>query len=323
MTCAATRRFFLTLGLLFLPLSCTPAAEPPPLPSPPTSAGAPVAPVTPLGETPAPTPDGQLVQAAPPVRVGTRPLTAAPTVVAKRVIVVDYASGRVLYEKSADEKCAVASTQKLLTALCVTAAGNLDKPVVVAKTDTYVEPTKLYVKPGETYTRRELLKALVVKSGNDIARVLARDNAGSQVKFSAVMNARARSYGMRNSNFLNAHGLTENGQFSTARDVSILARKAFADPVIRSMMRIKEYTFRYSDGRTKPLRNTNRVLHSVPFCNGMKTGTTRASGRCLVASGTLNGRTAICVVLGSTSKAIWKDSEALLRWALERPAAAQ
>ncbi len=256
-----------------------------------------------------------------PVITGTIPRAAAPKITAKRAIVIDYASGRVLFEKNADQKCAVASTQKLLTALCVLDKGNLKKWVKIAKTDTYVEPTKIYVKPGQTYRRSALLKALIVKSGNDVARVLARDNAGSQVKFSTVMNAKARSLGMKNSKFLNAHGLTEKGQYSTARDMAKLGRAAYKSRFIRDAMKTKQYTFHFSDGKKKLLKNTNRVLRKLAYCNGMKTGTTRASGRCLMASGELNGRTVIAVVLGSTSKQIWNDSEALLRWALERPAA--
>ncbi len=256
-----------------------------------------------------------------PVITGTIPRKTAPTIAAKRAIVIDYASGRVLFEKNPDQKCAVASTQKLLTALCVLDKGNLKKWVKIAKTDTYVEPTKIYVKPGQTYRRSALLKALIVKSGNDVARVLARDNAGSQLKFSAVMNAKARSLGMKSSNFLNAHGLTEKGQYSTARDMSKLGRAAYKSKFIRNAMKTKQYTFYYSDGRKKLLKNTNRVLRRLSYCNGMKTGTTRASGRCLMSSGELNGRTVIAVVLGSTSQEIWNDSEALLKWALERPAA--
>ena len=83
-------------------------------------------------------------------------------------------------------------------------------------------------------------------------------------------------------------------------------------------MDTETYTFRYANGRSKRLDNTNKILKKVDYCNGMKTGTTRASGRCLVSSGTLNGRTAIVVILGATSRNVWSDSEKLLRWALER-----
>lgn len=255
---------------------------------------------------------------AAPVQVGTVPRKAAPAIGAPRAIVVDYASGRVLYEKNASQRCAVASTQKLMTALCVMDNGGLTKRFTIAKSDTWVVPTKVGIMPGEVYSRRTLLGALLVKSGNDVARALARSVAGSETSFSKVMNRKARRLGMRNSNFLNPHGLTAKGQYSTARDMAICARAAYSSSTLRGIMRTKAYTFRFSNGRKKLLENTNKVLKKLPYCNGMKTGTTRASGRCLISSGTLNGRTAIVVILGATSKTVWTDSEKLLRWALER-----
>jgi len=246
-----------------------------------------------------------------------QPATPAPTVAAKRVIVVDFKSGKVLFAKNALEQCHIASLQKMLTALCVVDKGNLEQKVTIASTDTKVEPSKLYIAAGQQYTRAYLLKALLVKSGNDLARALARDNAGSQVKFSAVMNAKARSLGATRSNFINAHGLTDSKQYSTAYDAAIIARAAYNNPILRSYMGCKTYTFKYSNGKTKVLKNTNKVLFSLPYCTGLKTGTTRASGRCLASAGTLNGRTVIAICLGSDSQNIWKDSEKMLRWALE------
>lgn len=258
-----------------------------------------------------------------PRRVSTLPKGPAPAVHAKRVIVVDYASGRVLHEKKSQERCAVASTQKLLTALLVAEQGNMAKNMVyVQKTDTRVEPSKIYIYSGEKYTRATLVKALLVKSGNDAARALARDVAGSQVKFAQMMNARAKRLGMKDSHFKNAHGLTEAGQYSTARDIAILARAAYSNATLRSYMAVKGYYFDPPGKRKKRwFDNSNKLLKRLKYCNGMKTGTTRASGKCLVSSGTLNGRTVIVVCLGSDSKHIWDDSEKLMKWALERPAA--
>jgi D-alanyl-D-alanine carboxypeptidase (penicillin-binding protein 5/6) len=267
-------------------------------------------------------PNGAAIQQAPAaVRVGSIPLTPPPTVVGESAIVMDVASGRVLYAKNADERRAVASTQKILTALCVLDAGNLDKLVRITASDGACEPTKLNLKPGETYTRRALLKALMVRSANDVGRALARDVAGSQEAFAAMMNRKAISLGMRNSNFLNPHGLTEPGQYSTARDMAIAARAAYQSPLLRSFAATQKYTFRYSDGRTRVLENTNKVLKTLPYCDGFKTGTTQASGRCLVSTGSLNGRSVVTVVLKSNSPNIWSDSEKLLRWSLDRPPA--
>lgn len=258
---------------------------------------------------------------APVVKVATVPQATVPSISCPRALVIDYETGRILYQKNAHQRCAIASTQKLLTALCVLEAGSSRDKVYVQKTDTYVEPSKIYISSGEVYSRRDLIKALIVKSGNDVARALARDVSGSQSAFAARMNRKARSMGMRHSNFVNPHGLTEAGQYSTAYDLGILARNAYSNPTIREFTRIDGYHFRYSNGKTKWLKNTNKLLHSLPYCTGMKTGTTRASGRCLVSSGTHNGRTSIVVCLGGTSQNIWNDSAKLLRWALVRPAA--
>jgi len=247
------------------------------------------------------------------------PHSGPPSVVAKRVIVIDASNGRVLMEKNADEKCAVASTQKLMTALLVSEAGSLHDPVVIQASDTKVEPTKLYLKAGHKYTRGQLLKAILVRSANDASVALARDVAGSVSRFGQQMTLRARSLGMANSSFLNPHGLTQKGQYSTARDIAKLARHAYRQPSIRGPLTIRSYDFIHNNGKVSKLTNTNRLLKRLPFATGMKTGTTRASGKCLVASGSLHGRTVIAVVLGSTPAAIWNDSEALLRWALESP----
>ncbi len=247
------------------------------------------------------------------------PQTQPPEVFAESAMVVDINRGRVLYAKNIDQRRAVASTQKIITALCVLDAGNLDKKVRIAASDGRCEPTKLGLKAGETYSRRQLLEVLMVKSANDVARALARDIAGSQVAFQRMMNQKCAQLGMRNSYFKNPHGLTEPGQYSTARDIAIAAVAAYRQPAIRKMINTMELTFRHNDGRTQTLTNTNKILKTLPYCNGMKTGTTRASGRCLVATASLRGRDVLTIVLKSNSRHVWNDSTKLLRWALERP----
>lgn len=263
-----------------------------------------------------------VVTPAGPPQPGAIPPVAPPAVAAESAIVIDPDSGRVLYAKNADVLRPVASTQKIVTALCVLDAGNLDKAVSIDKSDGACEPTKLDLRPGESYARRDLLKALMVKSANDVARALARDVGGSQEGFSDLMNRKAASLGMRNSHFVNPNGLPDPNQHSTARDMAIAARAAYRSPLLRSYVATKAFEFQFSDGRPpRLLENTNRVLKTVPYCNGMKTGTTNLAGRCLVATGSLNGRSAIIVVMKSNTPNIWKDGEKLLRWALERPAA--
>ncbi len=251
--------------------------------------------------------------------IGDAPLTRPPSVFAESAMVVDINQGRILYAKNIDQKRAVASTQKIITALCVLDAGDLNKKVRIAASDGHCEPTKLGLKAGEVYTRKQLLEVLMVKSANDVARALARDVAGSQAAFRNKMNQKCAQLGMRNSHFKNPHGLTEPGQFSTARDIAIAAIAAYRQPTMRRMVKTEEITFRFNDGRKQVLTNTNKVLKTLPYCNGMKTGTTRASGRCLVATGSLRGRDVVTIVLKSNSKHVWEDSMKLLRWSLERP----
>ena len=256
-----------------------------------------------------------------PIRVGTIPNNPPPMVAAESVIVVDLDSGRNLYAKNADRVRAVASTQKIVTALCILDAGNIDKSVEIQVEDTVCEPTKLYLKPGEHYTRRELLKVLMVKSANDVARALARDVGGSINGFAVLMNRKCSELGMRNSHFVNPNGLPIPGQYSTARDMGIAARSAYRSPLLRSYFATQSFPFTYNDGHTRIIENTNKLLKKLPYCNGMKTGTTDAAGRCLISTGSLNGRSVACVVLKSNTPNVWSDSEKLLRWALERPIA--
>ena len=261
----------------------------------------------------------QVATAALPVHIAAIPPSAPPPVAAESAIVIDVVSGRVLYAKNADAPRAVASTQKIVTALCVLDAGDIDKPITIEPSDVACEATRLDLKPGDNYPRRDLVKILMVKSANDVARALARDVGGSQEGFAALMNQKAAALGMRNSNFINPNGLPMTGQYSTARDMAIAARAAYRSPLIRSFTATKSMTFHFNDGRTCFIENTNKLLKTVPYCDGFKTGTTNAAGRCLVASGSLNGRSVITVVLKSTTPHVWKDSSKLLAWALERP----
>lgn len=241
-----------------------------------------------------------------------------PSIRAASYLLIDAQNGRHLASKNAETARAVASTQKLVTALVVLDAGNLDKLVTVTAADVKVEPTCLGLRPGEIYTRRHLLYAFLIKSCNDVANVLARDNAGSIPAFAVKMNAKARSLGCSNSNFKNPHGLTVGGQYSTARDMARVAMAAYRHPVIRDAVRRPYYTFRKNSGSTVTLKSTNNLLGSMPECNGMKTGYTVASGRCLISTASYRGRDVILVQLGTQTKYIWDDGRLLMTWGLQR-----
>jgi D-alanyl-D-alanine carboxypeptidase (penicillin-binding protein 5/6) len=238
-----------------------------------------------------------------------------PVTHASSVILLDARTGQVLYEKNADEHRPAASTQKLLTGLIVAESGNLNAPVTVDISDTWAEPVKLNIQPGQTYRRFDLLQVMLVHSMNDVARCLARDNAGSVEAFADKMNHKAAQLGMKDSHFVNPNGLPIPDQYTTARDMSKVAFAAYHNPLLRSIVCLKEVDFQYSDGRVRKFENTNRVLLSCPFCNGMKTGYTDAAGHCLISSANNGSREIISVVLGD-NEYVWKDSYALLEWGL-------
>ena len=231
-------------------------------------------------------------------------------------ILFDANTGKVIYKKNENERRPVASTQKLLTALIIAESGELSAPVTIDRSDMLAAPTKLYLKMGDTYTRQQLLTALLIKSPNDAARALARDNAGSIDDFAAKMNARMARLGGDSSHFVNPNGLPAEDQYSTARDMARVARAVYFNPLLRDIIRTRHCTFHYASGKTISLRNTNRVLRTYSFCNGMKTGYTDAAGHCLISSGSWSGKDVIAVVLGSNKARVWQESASLLAYGL-------
>lgn len=257
------------------------------------------------------------VVAGPPMEATAVWPEGAPTIHARHAILIDARTGRTLYQKFADGQVQVASTQKLVTALVVMERGNLDQRLVVAREDCAVEPGKLGFRAGQSYTRRNLLTAMMVKSENDAAAALARDHSGSVSAFAREMNRKAWEVGARNSYFLNPHGLPA-GQHSTARDMARIAYRAYREPELRQMMRLRSYTFVFSNGQTKTLKATNKLLERSPIYNGMKTGYTFAAGRCLISSASSGGREVILVQLGSKTSWIFEDAERMMNWGLAR-----
>ena len=245
-------------------------------------------------------------------------VSSGPPIRAESYLLLDARTGTHLAGRNAETVRAVASTQKLVTALVVLDTGNLDKRVTITAADVAVEPTRLGLRAGETYTRRALLYAFLVKSANDVANVLARDNAGSISAFAAKMNAKARSLGCTKSNFRNPHGLTVPGQYSTARDMARVAMVAYRHATIRDIVRRKYYSFQFASGRSVTLENTNDLLGHMPECNGMKTGYTIASGRCLISSASSGGRDVILVQLGTKTKYIWDDARVMMTYGLQK-----
>lgn len=235
---------------------------------------------------------------------------------AQSAALVDSYSGEFLYTKNADAKQYPASSTKILTALIVIEAGNLDQLVTVAPEDTKVEPSSLDLKPGQQFTRRQLLFGMLLKSANDVAMCLARDNAGSVPAFAEKMDLRAAELGATSSHFVNPHGLHDPNHYTTAHDLVLIARAAMQQPLFRQIVSTIYYTWRPPTGVVEELRNHNRLLRHFAGCNGLKTGYTRAAQQVLVSSALRGGHEVISVVLHTDKPGIWVDSKTLLTYGL-------
>ncbi len=236
---------------------------------------------------------------------------------AESAIVIDTLTGEILYEKNAYERRFPASTTKILTALLVIEAGSLDKEVVVNKSDTEAEPSWLEIKPGERFTRREMLYGVLLKSANDVAQALARDNAGSIEAFGEKMTRRARELGAQDSQFRNPHGLPDPEHYCTAYDLAVIARAAMQQPLFRRIVASVTYPWITGDGRILQLYNHNKLLRLFPGCTGLKTGWTRASQHTLVSAALRDDREVIAVVLKTNKPGVWEDSKKLLQYGLD------
>lgn len=235
---------------------------------------------------------------------------------AQSAALVDSYSGEFLYTKNPDAKEYPASSTKILTALIVIEAGNLDQIVTVAPEDTKVEPSSLDLKPGQQFTRRQLLFGMLLKSANDVAMCLARDNAGSVPAFAEKMTLRAAELGATSSHFVNPHGLHDPNHYTTAHDLVLIARAAMQQPLFRQIVSTIYYTWRTPTGQVEELRNHNRLLRHFAGCNGLKTGYTRPAQQVLVSSALRGGHEVISVVLHTDKPGIWVDSKTLLTYGL-------
>ena len=256
-------------------------------------------------------PAGKPTPTPAPLAPGELPLAA------KSAILLDAKSGDILYEKNPDEMQYPASATKILTALLVIEQGDLDRRVTIQIEDTKVEPSALEFKPGEEYTRRHLLFALLLKSANDVALALARDNAGSVAAFAEKMNRRAEALGAAASHFTNPHGLHDPHHFTTARDLATIARVAMQQPLFREIVATPAIGMARGE-EWVVVKNHNKLLWKLPGCIGVKTGYTRPAQQVLVSCAIRAGREAISVVMHSDNPGIWNDSKTLLEHAFEK-----
>ena len=222
--------------------------------------------------------------------------------VTQAAIVVDAKTGKVLYANNADTKAYPASLTKMMTLYLTFEALEAGKVTLGTRIKVSAHaaaepPSKLGVKAGNTITVKDAILSLVTRSANDMATALGEHLGGSEARFATMMTQRARSLGMRNTTFKNAHGLPNTAQVTTARDMSILGR-ALQDRFPSYFRYFKTTSFTYNGAK---IGNHNRLLGRVNGVDGIKTGYTRASGFNLVTSVNLPDRRLVAVVLGGSS----------------------
>jgi D-alanyl-D-alanine carboxypeptidase (penicillin-binding protein 5/6) len=253
-----------------------------------------------------------------PARLLAAPLTMPepPQLDAGGYILMDFHTGEVLAEHNADEQLAPASLTKIMTAYVVfeeLASDNLrlDDPVLVSERAWRTGGSKMFIEVGKRVRVEDLLKGMIVQSGNDASVALAEHIAGTESTFADMMNAQARRLGMNGSQFTNAPGLPAPEHYTTPRDMAILARALIRDfPDYYQWYSQEEFT--YNEIRQ---RNRNTLLRQDPSVDGVKTGHTSEAGYCLVASAQRDGQRMISVVMKTDStKARARDSLALLNY---------
>lgn len=237
--------------------------------------------------------------------------SSPPELSAVSAVLMDAESGRVLFEKNAHEERAIASITKLMTALVAVESGHdLTQQVTVRPEWTGVEGSSIYLRPGETVTLETLLYGLLLNSGNDAAIAVASYCAGDVDSFVQRMNQRAKSLGMEHTHFANPNGLSQEGHYSTAYDMALLAKACCRNDVVAEIVGTRTISL---GGRT--FVNHNKLLWRYEGCIGMKTGYTEAAGRTLVSGAQRNGRTLIAVTLNAPDD--WNDHAALYDFGFE------
>ena len=238
----------------------------------------------------------------------------------KSAILVDNLSGKVLYEKNADEKLAPASMTKLASMLMIMEAidnGNLkfEDKVTISEEAANMGGSQVFLQAGEVYTVYDLLKSVAIASGNDAVVALAEKIGGSQSGFIDMLNKRLKEIGATNTNFVNAHGLDAEGHYSTARDMSIIARELLKHPKILEFTSIYEEYLEKNDGSRIWLVNTNKLVRFYDGVDGLKTGFTKTAGYCLTATASKNNFRLISVVMGEdTSENRSSDTVKMLNY---------
>jgi serine-type D-Ala-D-Ala carboxypeptidase (penicillin-binding protein 5/6) len=244
------------------------------------------------------------------------PLPAAPAIPARAYILMDFHSGQVLAEKDADQPMDPASITKLMTAYAVFSEISkgqmqLDDLVTVSERAWRTGGSRTFIEVGRQVRIEDLIRGMIIQSGNDASVALAEHTAGTEAAFAELMTEYARRLGMHNTNFRNSTGLPAENHYSSARDIALLASAIIREyPDFYRLYAEREFTF-----NNITQRNRNQMLWRDASVDGMKTGMTDAAGYCLVSSAQREGMRLISVLLGTNSaKARADATQGLLNW---------
>jgi D-alanyl-D-alanine carboxypeptidase len=252
----------------------------------------------------------------------TSDLNSEPQIYGKTAITVDMKTGEIIYAKDIDKQMYPASTTKLLTALLL--AENKNKTDILKYTqDAKDQPEDSInlnlhsIDVGEGMTAADAMDGLLVFSGNDMAYMIAENVSKTAQDFVDKMNEEVKKLGLKNTHFANPNGLHDPNHYTTAYDLSVIARTAFQNPWVRESIGKQQSTIRTTKGTTFIIKNTNRNL-GKDGCIGGKTGYTAAAGRCLVAFYNRNGREIMGVVMGSVydqnDSFVFNDMKKIIDW---------
>jgi D-alanyl-D-alanine carboxypeptidase (penicillin-binding protein 5/6) len=240
------------------------------------------------------------------------------SVKATNAIVIEVTTGTVACARAADKERSIGSTTKLMTALLTLEEAKLTQIFTAADYDASPIESKIGLRPGERMRVSDLMRGLLLESGNDAAVTLAEGVSGSRKAFVREMNKRARRLGLTHTHYANPIGLDEEGNYSSARDLVTLATVLRTNKFFKRIVDSPSGTLKTGD-RPRTFDNRNRLVRRYPFVNGVKTGHTRGAGYVLVGSASRNGIQLVSAVLGTPSEAARDDDTmALFKWAMPR-----
>ena len=218
---------------------------------------------------------------------------------AKAACILEMETGRVLFEAHMHARLPMASTTKVMTALLAIERGDLNAPVKCSAQAFGVPGTSIYLQLGETLTLEQMLKGLMLSSGNDAAVAIAEHIGGSVSQFAAMMNQRAREIGAMNTHFVNPHGLPDDAHYTTAYDLALIGREAMQNDAFRELVSMRKAVIPW-EGRkySRQLVNKNKLLADYEGATGIKTGYTSKAGRCLVFGAARGNLEIVGAVLG-------------------------